>query len=135
MDKDIRSLDWSHAIDALSKHLHPVKPLRFGDSGDQALVLDADSSVMAIIKVYPDENFLSLHIRASCIPSLSAYIAAIVSTVAAITVDEMFDYNYTGDMLTGNEALSFAADNIRELWFGFEKKKTGKHNDRPNFLN
>lgn len=134
MALNLRQFKWHDAEEALKKFLNE-RPLRISDDGNQALLCNLEEKVVAILKIYKDEDFVSLHLRASLTPSLAGYISAIVGVVVPMTIDEMFEYNFDGDMVIGNDALSFAADNIHDLWFGFKDKKTGKKFDRPELLN
>jgi len=133
MQLDLNGVDWQHAKEALDK-IFGERSLSIGENGRQGTVSSEDY-LMAILKVYNDEDYLSLHLRASLIPTAAAYIAAILGVATRIIIDECFEYDFDGNLLTGERALKFASENIKDLWFGFEQKKTGEKFKRPEHLN
>lgn len=132
MGINLKNYDWDGANDALSDF--DERSIRVADSGLQALIHDGDY-VMGILKIYEGEKNVCLHLRASVQPQVAGYLAAVIFAVVPLVLDTVFEYNHNGDMLTGQDALEFAANNIKELWFGFDDKKVGSEYDRPDFLN
>lgn len=132
MAVNLRDYDWQTAAERLAT-VFGERPIRISDSGKQALIC-AEQTVMAICKVYGEDPQVSIHLRASLLPSAAGYITAVIGVVVPITIDEMFEYDYSGKLLSGDAAVEFAANNIKDLWFGFKDKKTGPKHNRPRFL-
>lgn len=133
MSINLKNYDWTKATERLAAALGD-NPLRISDNGKQALIC-SDEKVVAIAKVYGDDGYVSVHLRASLLPTTAGYISAILGVVIPINIDDMFEYDYDGKLLAGETAVNFASDNIKDLWFGFKEKKTGSKHNRPQFLN
>lgn len=129
---DLKKYRWN-LIEANLSKVFGDNTIKMSDSGTQALVCKGDT-VMAIVKIYDDENSVSVHLRASLLPIASGYICATLGKVMPIIIDEMFEYDYDGKMLAGSDAIDFASKNIKDLWYGFKEKKTGEKHKRPKFL-
>jgi hypothetical protein len=102
------------------------------DEGGLGAMIQKNGLVVALLQVVTGtDDTLAISFRASTPPITVALISTHLNKVYKIELDQCFEFDHNGDLITGPLARRFFAENSLLLLYGEKQKSKDSTNVRP----